>query len=66
MRQHVVVLLSTEEGRALVRQVCEEAKVPPEALQDLIDAELEQVGKQRKAGLWERFDEIFDAFEIET
>lgn len=29
-------------------------------LEDLIEAELDQQGKKRKAGLWEEFERIFD------
>jgi len=32
-------------------------------LEELIDAELQQLGKKRKAGLWEEFDRIFDGFD---
>ena len=35
-------------------------------LEQLIEAEVEQLGKKRKAGLWEEFDRIFDAMDDES
>jgi hypothetical protein len=54
------VLLNSEEGRALVKTKCRAAGIPISMLEGLIEAELEQQGKMRKAGLWEEFDRIFD------
>jgi hypothetical protein len=34
-------------------------------LEQLIEAEVEQLGKKRKAGLWDEFDRIFDAMDAE-
>lgn len=58
MPRNVVVLLSTTEGRALLRQKCREAGLSVETLEALIEAELEQIGKQRKHGRTDAFDEI--------
>lgn len=58
-----VVLLNSEEGRALVKRHCREANLSMSHLFELIEAELEQLGKKRKAGLWEEFDRIFDSLE---
>lgn len=58
MKNHIVVLLASEEGRALIRANCKAAGFDIDVFEALVDAELEQVGKQRKAGLWESFDEI--------
>jgi hypothetical protein len=60
MPRNVVVLLSTEEGRALVRRKCRQAGLKLPLLESLVDAELDQTGKQRKAGMWEAFDDILD------
>jgi hypothetical protein len=35
-------------------------KVPVDALEQLVEAELEQMGKVKKLGLWQKFDEIFN------
>lgn len=59
MPRNVVVLLNSEEGRALVRAACQEISIPFSAFEELVEAELDQQGKQRKAGLWEQFDQIF-------
>jgi hypothetical protein len=60
MSRNVVVILNRDEGRALVRKRCRQAQIPIAVLEELIDAELEQQGKKRKAGLWDEFDRIFD------
>ena len=54
-----VVLMRSEKGRALVREKCKASGLDETVLERLIDAEFEQVGKLRKRGLWEGFDEIF-------
>lgn len=55
-----IVLLDSQTGRRIVRKHCKKNEVPLELLEDLVAAELEQVGKHRKRGLKERFDEILD------
>ncbi len=65
MSSNVVVLLSSEEGRALIRARSKDRGLSPPILQELIEAELEQQGKMRKAGLWEEFDRIFDSLDDE-
>ena len=60
MAQNVVVLLQSDEGRSLVRKKCRAAGVRMSTVEELIEAELDQQGKMRKAGLWEEFDRIFD------
>ena len=60
MTMNVVVLMRSEKGRALVREKCKAAGLDITVLERLIGAELDQVGKLRKRGLWEDFDEIFD------
>ncbi|MCO6415213.1 hypothetical protein JYK14_03355 [Siccirubricoccus sp. KC 17139] len=54
------MLLNSEEGRALVRKKCRAAGIRIGVLEELIEAELDQQGKRRKAGLWEEFDRILD------
>ncbi|MGE0117032.1 MAG: hypothetical protein AB7S71_09375 [Dongiaceae bacterium] len=60
MPRNIVVLLNSEEGRALVKSKCRAAGMRIGVLEDLIEAELDQQGKKRKAGLWEEFERIFD------
>ena len=66
MSKHVVVLLGTEEGRDVVRRRCRANSVRLPIFQELVDAELEQVGKKRKSGLWDRFDDILDRMEEDS
>lgn len=55
-----VVLLDSATGGKIVRRHCREQRVPEALLEDLLSAEQDQVGKLRKRGLFERFDEILD------
>ena len=59
MTANVVVLMRSEKGRALVREKCAAAGLDMAVLERLIEAELNQVGKLTKRGLWVNFDEIF-------
>ena len=60
MPRNIVVLLNSEEGRSLVKKKCRSGGIRIGVLEDLIEAELDQQGKKRKAGLWEEFDRILD------
>lgn len=60
MATNAVTVLNSDEGRALVRKKCRAAKIPISVLEELIDAELDQQGKKRKAGLWDEIDRILD------
>jgi hypothetical protein len=60
MATNAVTVLNSEEGRALVRKKCRAAKIPISVLEELIEAELDQQGKKRKAGLWDEIDRILD------
>lgn len=66
MPRNVVVLLSTEDGRDLVKRICTEAGIRVSTFEQLVTAELDQQGKQRKAGLWEDFDQILDEAVADT
>jgi hypothetical protein len=60
----VVVLLDNEnEGRKLVRALCRQHSVRIGEFEELVQAEIEQTGKQRKKGLWDQFDDILDRME---
>lgn len=58
-----VVLLDSETGRDIVRRKCRKEGIPISLLEDLVAAELEQAGKLRKRGLFERFEEILDQYQ---
>lgn len=64
MTQNVVVLLDNPEGRSLVREECLENKIIFQEFVELVQAEVDQTGKQRKKGLWDAFDDILDRIEI--
>lgn len=65
MSRKVVVLLNSADGRKLVSRRCKEAGLHMADLEQLIEAEVEQLGKMRKAGLWEEFDRILDGMDEE-
>lgn len=60
MPGNTVVLLDTDDGRQLVRKKCEDAGISMAVFEALVNAEIEQQGKMRKAGLWDEFDRVFD------
>ena len=53
-----VALFRTEEGRKMVSDKCKAADVDMSILEKLIEVEHDQVGKVKKRGLWDSFDEI--------
>lgn len=55
-----VVLFDSRVGRKILKQACLQENIQITTIEDLILAELEQSGKLRKRGLYERFDEIID------
>lgn len=60
MPRDVVVLLDNPDSRELVRRLCRKHGVNFAEFQELVQAEIEQTGKQRKRGLGEQFDDILD------
>lgn len=54
------MILDSKEGRELVRRKCRQIRLKISNFERLVNAELDQQGKRRKAGLWEEFDEILD------
>jgi len=60
MAKDSVVLFTTDEGKALLRKHCRAAGISVPELRELIEVEAAQVGRQRKAGLWDQFEEIID------
>lgn len=65
MTQNIVVLLKSEDGRKIVQKHCRAVGLHVSELEQLIEAEIEQLGKKRKAGLWEEFDRIFDEIDVD-
>lgn len=65
MPRNVVVLLDNAEGRAMVRETCRSNRLMFAEFQELVQAEVEQTGKQRRAGLWDSFDDILDRIQID-
>lgn len=60
MSRSVVVLLDNAEGRTMVKETCRANGLLFAEFQELVQAEVEQTGKQRRAGLWDSFDDILD------
>lgn len=54
-------LFEQSDARDALKKRCREAKIPIKLLLDLVEAEIEQIGKTRKRGLRERFDQLLDA-----
>ena len=60
MPRDAVVLFSTKEGQALVRKHCRTAGILPADLRELVEIEAREVGRKRKAGLGDQFQEVID------
>jgi hypothetical protein len=65
MSRNVVVLLDNHDGRMLVRDACWANNILFPEFQELVQAEIEQTGKQRKKGLWDDFDDILDRIQVD-
>jgi hypothetical protein len=65
MPRNVVVLLDNPEGRAMIKQSCKSNGLLFSEFEELVQAEVEQTGKQRRAGLWDSFDDILDRIQWE-
>jgi len=55
-----IPLFEQGDARDSLKKKCREAKIPIKLLEDLVEAEIEQIGKLRKRGLRERFDQLLD------
>ena len=54
-------LFEQSDARDALKKRCREAKIPIKLLLDLVEAEIEQIGRQRRRrSLWERFDHLLD------
>lgn len=54
-----IVLLESGPGREALKKHCRPI-IKVKYFEALVEAELEQLGKRRKHGIWQRFDEIFN------
>lgn len=55
-----IPLFDQGDAREALKRRCREAKISIKLLEDLVEAEIEQIGKLRKRGLRERFDQLLD------
>jgi hypothetical protein len=55
-----IPLFGQGDARDALKRKCREAKIPIKLLEDLVEAEIEQIGKLRKRGLRDRFDHLLD------
>lgn len=60
MPRNVVVLLDNPDGRSMIKDACKENGLLFAEFEELVQSEVEQTGKQRRAGLWDSFDDILD------
>jgi hypothetical protein len=51
-------LFENSESREIAKKHCRSIGVSIKTLEALIEAELDQLGKQRKRGLWQSFDNL--------
>lgn len=65
MPRNVVVLLDNPEGRAMIKDACKANGMHFAEVEELVQAEVEQTGKQRRAGLWDSFDDILDRIQVD-
>ncbi|QKV18984.1 hypothetical protein [Oricola thermophila] len=65
MPRNVVVILDNPDGRAMVKQACKENGMHFSEFEELVQAEVEQTGKRRRAGLWDSFDDILDRIHVD-
>lgn len=65
MPRNVVMLLDNPEGRSMIQKACKEHGINFAEFEELVQAEVEQTGKQRRAGLWDSFDDILDRIQLD-
>ena len=66
MPRNVVVLLDKRDGREMIKAACKERGLLFPEFQELVQAEVEQTGKKRRAGLWDSFDDILDRIQVDS
>ncbi len=65
MPRNVVVLLDNPDGRTMIKDACKASGMLFTEFEELVQAEVEQTGKQRRAGLWDSFDDILDRIQVD-
>lgn len=65
MPRKIVILLDNVDGRAMIKKACNTEGLRFPEFQELVQAEVKQIGKKRRAGLWDSFDDILDRIEID-
>lgn len=55
-----IPLFDQGDAREALKRRCRQAGIPIKLLEDLVEAEIAQIGKERKRGLKDRFDELLD------
>ena len=49
----------------MIKTACKKNNLLFSEFEELVQAEVEQTGKQRRAGLWDSFDDILDRIQLE-
>ena len=65
MSQKAIALLDNTEGRQMIKEACRSRDLRFAEFEELVQTEMEQIGKIRRAGLWDAFDDILDRIQIE-
>ena len=65
MPRNVVVLLDNPDGRTMIKDPCKATGMLFAESEALVQAEVEQTGKQRRAALWDSFDDILDRIQVD-
>lgn len=58
MPKDVVTLFGQEEGKKLIQKHCKRIGLPVADLRRLVDELVDKSTMQRRAGLWQAFDEV--------
>jgi len=65
MPRNVVALLDNSDSRAMIEESCKANGMYFAEFEELVEAEVKQTGKQRRAGLWDDFDDILDRIQVD-
>ncbi len=65
MPRNFVVLLDNADGRKIIKDACKTNNLHFAEFVELVQSEVEQTGKVRRAGLWDSFDDILDRIQMD-
>ena len=65
MPRNIVVLFDNAKGRRMIRNACKQSSILFAEFEELVQAEVDHTGKQRRTGLWDSFDDILDRIQTE-